>query len=86
MRTTPIPVPVSTFETRRRHEGLKVTKANKDGGFATPKTMTVTRMATPRGPILVTNCDEQRTGIRYKVWGFGTRARDIAPIPYWRIK
>ena len=51
MRTTPIPVTVGTFEPRRQHEG---DDSYKDGGFAAPKTTTVTRMATLTGLIPVT--------------------------------
>ena len=54
MRTTPIPVTVGTFEARRQHEGPKSDDSYEDGGFAAPKTTTVTRMATLTGLIPVT--------------------------------
>ena len=50
MRTTLIPVTVDTFETRPRYIGSKSDDRYEEGSFQASKTMTVTRMATPRGP------------------------------------
>ena len=47
----PIPVTVGTFETRRKHEELKSDDNYKDISFEASTTMTVTRIATPRGPM-----------------------------------
>ena len=55
MSTTLLPVTVDTFEMRRRHiYGSKSDDSYEEGSFQESKTMTVTRMATPRGPIPVT--------------------------------
>ena len=56
MRTTQVHLTVGTFETRREHKGLKVTTvtSHEDGGFDASKTMTFTRMATPKSPIPLT--------------------------------
>ena len=51
MSTTLMPVSVDAFETRRRHIGPKVTTVTRKAAVRRQKTMTVTRMATPRGPI-----------------------------------
>ena len=45
---------VDTFEVREDHRGRNRDDSYSDGGFEAPKTTTVTRMATTRGPIPVT--------------------------------
>ena len=54
MRTTLIPVTVDTFETQRWRKGSKSDDSYEEDSLEAAKTVTVTRMATPRGPIPVT--------------------------------
>ena len=83
-----MPVTVDTFETRRRHISPKVTTVTRKAAQAS-KTMTVARMATPRGPIPLTVDTFEASGGREgwggdTMWGGGERGAQTH-IRKWKL-